>query len=97
MVDKGTVKQHSYWEQMGKEAELFLKNMYLKAMESLQSCENIWSQDPEEWSKDRKHEVNLWYPFSPWSRLSVPKAVTLRAWLAVFWRTLLLSSRLYMA
>lgn len=25
VVDKGTLKQHSYWEQMEKEAELFLK------------------------------------------------------------------------
>lgn len=41
VVDKGTLKQHSYWEQMEKEAELFLKNMYLKAMQSSQSCKNL--------------------------------------------------------
>lgn len=75
MVDKFALNQLAHWEQIEKEAKIFKKKKNLRALESYQSCENLWSQDPEERRKGKKCEVSVRYDFSPHSGLPGPKAV----------------------
>lgn len=72
MVDKDALNQLSYWEQMEKEAKIFLKIHIWRQWRAIKAVKIYGAKIQR---KNRKHEVNIWYHFSSWSELSIPKAV----------------------